>query len=105
MLRASEAKYRALVDTSPDGITLTDLEGKLVLCNQQTARLHGYENPEAMYGINVFELIAPEDRQLAVQNTQKTLEESNITNIEYTMLRKDGSRFPAELSAALIRDT
>ena len=105
VLRASEAKYRALVDTSPDGISMTDLEGNLVLCNQQTARLHGYENPEAMEGLNVFELIAPEDRQLAEQNAKKTLEWGNITNIEYTMLRKDGTRFPAELSAALIRDT
>jgi PAS domain S-box-containing protein len=105
VLRASEAKYRALVDTSPDGITMTDLEGNLVLCNQQTARLHAYENPEAMYGLNVFELIAPEDRQLAEQNAKKTLEGGSITSIEYTMLRKDGSRFPAELSAALIRDS
>jgi hypothetical protein len=30
----------------PNGITLTDLDGKLLLCNQQTASLHGYENPE-----------------------------------------------------------
>jgi PAS domain S-box-containing protein len=104
VLRASESKYRALVDTSPDGITLTDLTGKLVLCNYQTVRLHGYDNPKAMYGINVFELIAPEDRQLAVKNAQKTLEEGHVTNIEYKMLRKDGSRFPAELSAALICD-
>ncbi len=105
VLRASEAKYRALVDTSPDGITLTDLEGKLLLCNQQTARLHGYDNPEAMYGINAFELIAPEHRQLAAQNAQLTLEKGNITNIEFTMLRKDGTRFPAELNAAILRDT
>jgi PAS domain S-box-containing protein len=104
VVRASEAKYRALVDTSPDGITLVDLEGKLVLCNRQTARLHGFENPEAMYGINVFELIVPEDRELAGQNFQRTLEKGDVTNIEYTMLRKDGSRFPAELSAALIRN-
>ena len=105
VLRASEAKYRTLIDTSPDGISMTDLEGNLVLCNQQTARLHGYENPEAMIGLNVFELIAPEDRQLAEQNAKKTLEGGNITNIEYAMMRKDGSRFPAELSAALIRDS
>ncbi len=104
VLRASEAKYRALVDTSPDGITLTDLAGKLVLCNQQTVRLHGYDNLRELYGINVFELIAPEDRQLAMKNAQKTLEEGQVTNIEYKMLRKDGSRFPAELSAALICD-
>ena len=104
VLRISEAKYRALVDASPDGITLTDLEGKLVLCNQQTARLHGYDSPEAMKGMNVIELIAPEERQWAMQNNLKTLEEGRVTNIDYTMLRKDGSRFSAELNAALIRD-
>ena len=104
VLRISEAKHRALVDASPDGITLTDMEGKLVLCNQQTARLHGYDSPEAMKGMNVFELIAPEERQLAKQNNLKALEEGRITNIDYTLLRKDGSRFSAELNAALIRD-
>jgi len=105
VLRASEAKYRTLVDTSPDGITLTDLEGKVILCNQQTARMHGYETPESMYGLNVFDLIAPEDRSLAEQNAQLTLNEGKVTNIEYIMLRKDGRRYPAELSAALIRGT
>jgi PAS domain S-box-containing protein len=66
--------------------------------------MHGYENPEAMVGINVFELIAPEYRQMAAQNAQMTLEKGRITNIEYPMLRKDGTVFPAELNAALLRD-
>jgi PAS domain S-box-containing protein len=104
VLRASEGRYRTLVDTSPNGITLTDLEGKLLLCNQQTARLHGYESPEAMLGISVYELVSRDDRQLAALNTQKTLQEDRVTNIEYTLLRKDGSHFSAEISAALLRD-
>ncbi|MHC1730444.1 MAG: GAF domain-containing protein [Bacteroidales bacterium] len=105
LLRTSEARYRTLVETSPDGIALTDLNGKLLLCNQKTAHLHGYEKPEALYGLDVFELIAPEERQLSQQIIQKTLEETGFANAEYTLLRKDGSRFPAELSAAIIRDT
>jgi PAS domain S-box-containing protein len=104
VLRTSEARYRTLLDTTPNGITLTDLEGKLLLCNQQTAILHGYPSPEAMLGINVYELIAPQDRRLAAVNAKKTLDEARIINIEYTLLRKDGSHFPAELSAALLRD-
>ncbi len=103
-LRTSEVKYRTLVLTSPDGITLTDLEGKLVLCNQQTAHLHGYEYPEDMLGINVFELVAPDDRQLAAQNTQRTFDDGRVTNVKYNLLRKDGSQFPAEISAALLCD-
>lgn len=105
VLRASEAKYRALVETTPNGITLTDLDGKLVLCNQQTATLHGYDNPEDMLGINVIDLVVPADRQLAGLNTQKTLNEGRVISAEYTLVRKDGSHFPAEISAALLRDT
>jgi PAS domain S-box-containing protein len=104
VLRASEAKYRTLVETTPNGIMVTNLEGKLVLCNQQAARLHSYENPEAMLGIQVFELISPDDRPLAVLNIQKTLDEGRVTNTEYALLRKDGSHFPAELSTAVLRD-
>src|SRR4030043_2369933 len=96
MLRASEARYRTLVETSPNGFFLADLEGKLILCNQQTARLHRYESPEAMIGMNVFKLIDPPDRQLAALNTQKTINEGRITGAEYTLLRNDGTSFTAE---------
>jgi len=104
ILRESEAKYRALVETTPNGIILTDLDGKLVLCNQQTAALHGYDSPEEMIGINVYELVVPADRQLAGLNTQKTLTEGRVMNVEYSLVRKDGSHFPAEISAVLLRD-
>jgi PAS domain S-box-containing protein len=76
-----------------------------VLCNQQAASLHGYEHPEDMLGINVYELVVPDDRQLAAINTQRTLNEGRMINAEYTLVRKDGSHFPAEISAALLRDS
>src|SRR5207244_2494853 len=34
------ALYRSIVDTSPDAITVTTIEGKIILCNQQAATLH-----------------------------------------------------------------
>lgn len=105
VLRASETRYRTLVETSPNGITLADLEGKLLLCNQQAVRLHGYSSPEAMLGIDVFKLIAPSHRRLAALNTQKTINEGRVMNAEYTLLRRDGSTFPGEISTALVRNT
>jgi PAS domain S-box-containing protein len=105
VLRASETRYRTLVETSPNGITLADLEGKLLLCNQQSVKLHGYSNPESMLGIDVFKLIAPHDRRLAAINTQKTINEGKVINAEYTLLRRDGSTFPGEISTALVRNT
>ncbi len=104
VLRASEARYRTLVETSPNGITLADLEGKLLLCNQQAARLFGYAKPEAMLGVNVFKFVVPSDRRYAVLNTQKTLNENKVTNAEYTLSRRDGTEFPAEISTAVLRN-
>lgn len=105
VLRASEARYRTLVETSPNGITLADLEGKLLLCNQQAANLHSYASPEAMLGVNFFKLISPPDRKPAAANIRRTLNEGLVTNAEYTLLRRDGSSFPAEISTAVQRNT
>ncbi len=105
VLRASEARYRTLVETSPNGITLADLDGKLILCNQQAVKLHGFSSPESMLGIDVFKLITSHDRRLAALNTQKTINEGRVMNAEYTLLRRDGSTFPGEISTALVRNS
>jgi PAS domain S-box-containing protein len=104
-LLEAEAKYRSLVETSPDGITLTGLDGKVLLCNRQTALLHGYSDPQHMVGLDSLDLIAPEDHPRARENLQHTLEKGSVHGVNYAFLRQDGSRFPGELSASLIRDS
>jgi two-component system sensor histidine kinase/response regulator len=104
-LKSSEEKYRTLVKTSPDAVTVTDLEGYITYVSQRTLELHGYQRPEELLGTNCFELIAPEDRIKAGHNLEKTLKDEIIRDLEYVFLRKDGTRFFAELNAALIRDS
>ncbi|MCP4716605.1 MAG: PAS domain S-box protein, partial [Deltaproteobacteria bacterium] len=104
-LRESEERYRLLIETSPDAITVTDLSGKLIMANQRNAELHGCERAEELLGLDAFELIAPADRQRAMENTRKTLETGGIKNIEYTMLRRDGTPFSAEISASALVDS
>jgi len=103
-IEASEERYRTLIETSPDAITVADLGDHLIMANQQAARIHGFESPEEMVSsvASTFELIAPEDRPRAMENVQKTLETGSVRDVEYTFLRKDGGTFPAELSASLI---
>jgi PAS domain S-box-containing protein len=105
-LRESEERYRSVIQTCPDAITLSDLEGKLITANEQAARVHGCDSVEEMLslGKTAFDFIAPEDLPRAIENAQKTLQEGSVHDIEYTLLRKDGSRFPAELSASVIPD-
>ncbi len=58
-----------------------------------------------MYGLNAFDMIAPEDRQRAIENAQRVLKMGSIRSVAYTLLRKDKSTFPAEISASLVRDS
>ncbi|HEY9612124.1 PAS domain S-box protein [Allocoleopsis sp.] len=103
-LKESEARYRTLVETSPDAISVSELNGKLLFCNRQVTLLHGYESETELLGRFACELIAPECRNIAEASLQNVLSQGSIRDVEYTMLRKDGSRFPGEVSASLIRD-
>ena len=103
-LRGSEERFRSLVEASPDGITLTDLDGKILMCNPQTMILHGFENMEELVGKSSLEFISPEDQQKAMDNLEKTFQEGTVRNIEYALLKKDGTLYPGELSSSLILD-
>lgn len=103
-LRESEEQYRGLVEASPDSIALVDLAGSIVRANQRAALLFGFQSPEQMIGLSAFEMIASEDRQQALDGLRKTPQIGNIRNLEYTMLRRDQSTFPAEITASLLRD-
>ena len=103
-LRESEEFYRSLLEASPYAVTVTDLEGRITRVNPRTLELHGYQSEEELIGKSAFDLIASEEHESAMKNLQKTLEEGSTTDIEYTLVRKDGTRFYGLLSAALIRD-
>ena len=103
-LRQSEEKLRLMFESVAEGITITDLDGKIVEANEAVVRLHGYDSKEELIGQSSFELIARKDRARAMENLKMTLGGGYVKDIEYTFLTKDGTEFPAELSAAVLRD-
>jgi PAS domain S-box-containing protein len=89
-LRASEARFRALIEESPEGILITGEDGRIVLANSFASRLLGYTEPELL-GKFGPDLIAPEDlaqRPVPVED----LRAGAIVQRERILLRKDGSR-------------
>ena len=103
-LKESEARYRTLVETSPDAIYVCNLDGKVLFANRQAVLLRGYESETEIPELSAFEVIAPDAHNRAAQSLEKLLTSGSIRNVEYTMLRKDGNSFPAEVSASLLRD-
>lgn len=60
-LRASEARFRSVVEGSMQGIIIQQ-DGRIVYANPAMARLFGYASPDEMIGLNPFEdLIADAD--------------------------------------------
>ena len=102
-LRASEERYRSLVEISPDLIVLIGLDGNVILANSPGLALFGYDRNDLL-GNDFMEFILPEDRPLAAESLQQTLRAGTVKNIVLRALRKDSSVFFAEFSTSLIRD-
>jgi two-component system, NarL family, sensor histidine kinase UhpB len=103
-LREEEAKYRTLVETSPDTVILADLQGNVTFASHGILELYGSERVEDFIGRHPLEFIVEEDHERFEANLKKTLEEGVGRGREYTFIKNDGSRFPGEVSAAVIRD-
>jgi two-component system cell cycle sensor histidine kinase/response regulator CckA len=104
-LRDSEQLYKTLVDTSPYAVTVTDLKAEITYASKRTLKLHGYKNQEELLGKSAFILITPSEHKKAMTNLKKTLETGSVRNLEYHLVKKDGSTFLAEMNASSIKDS
>jgi len=103
-LRQSEEKLRLMFEALPEGITVIDIDGKIVQSNKATAYIYGYDNKEEIIGLSIFEFIAEKDRTGITEIMKKTLKEGSLGAIELTQLRKDRSEFPAEVNGTVLKD-
>lgn len=103
-LRESEELYRSLVETSPYGVLLAEFSGTIVTANPQAARLYGYEQAEDLTGRSLGSLLPPPERERARADWQRIVHDSAALDMKYSMVRQDGSTFPAEISVRLVRD-
>lgn len=100
----SEERFRTLADFLPVMIFETDLDGMLTFGNRMILPVFGIDPDAIGAKINVITYIVPEDRERAVENIKKMYAGIPRTSTEYTLIRKDGSRFPALISANPILD-
>jgi len=101
--RLSAVRTRDLINLAPDAFFLADLEGRYVEVNQAACRMLGYERHE-LVGKQILDLIPAEDApRLATERSAMLSSERPITS-EWTLMRKDGTRLPVEVSANILAD-
>ena len=104
-LRESEDRYRELAESLPEIVFETDEKGSLSYANRNAFDYFGYTESDFNRGLNVLQMIIPEDRDRAMENMQKVLNGEISDSVEYTALRKDRSTFPILIhSKAFFRD-
>lgn len=101
-LRASEAKYRWLVENLEEGIWVIDKDAYTTLVNPRMAEMLGYAEPE-MLGRHLFEFMDEQGIEICKRNLgrrQRGISEKH----DFEFRRKDGGRMHATLATSPILD-
>ncbi len=61
-LRESEERFRAIVETTPDCVTLIGHDGTLLHMNSPGLQMVGASSPDEVVGKSIYDVIAPEHR-------------------------------------------
>jgi PAS domain S-box-containing protein len=103
-LRMEKERFEGLADSLPEIVFETDISGKVVFANQRGFEITGYTEEDLGKGFDVFSLIAPQDKEKAIEYFNKFLNNQPTPYYEFIAARKDGSTFPVIISAKLIVD-
>jgi len=105
MPRQSRQRYEAICEASPDAILLVDHDGRITYANARVTDLFGYE-PADLLG-EPIEILVPEsvrDEHIAQRDAYIATPEARPmgVNLELSGQRKDGSKFPVDVSLSPI---
>ncbi len=93
-LQTDNAWFRAMVDTSPMGISIAR-DGITIYANDACVKMFGYDNAQEFLGTSRLNRVAPDYRwQLNLYINKRKRGEAIPNQYEFMGLRKDGSTFP-----------
>jgi len=95
-LRESEKRFRTVLETLPGEIFVHDMNGQILLVNKQACENTGYSSDELlrMSVGDVDPYASPRGDRAVLWNTLQT---GQTKTIESLHIRKDGTRYPAEI--------
>ena len=98
-LRASEERFRKILETTGEGIVLRDTEGYITFVNERFGQMLGYTVDELL-GRHVREIITPDHIPLQRASEERRKRTRMAESLDMRFVRKDGSIMEAILSVS-----
>lgn len=102
LLGTSEERYRRIIETSEEGIWITDPEGFTRYVNPRMATMLGY-TPDEMNGRPFTDYLHESERERSISNFERR-KRGETGRLEYRYVRRDGSDLWALLATNAIAD-
>lgn len=99
-LETSYERFHSVTESARDGIVSTNAQGSITFWNRSAATIFGYDEPDAL-GTSFAHLLAESDRPSYLEALAVGFGTPGTTfgqTVELTGVRKNGDRFPIELS-------
>jgi PAS domain S-box-containing protein len=101
-LRASEQRYRMLVEQAGEGIVICNRDGKILMVNSKACELVGHPQEEII-NQDVQSFISPEDLRRQPLRFEQ-LQKGELIRDERIIFKKDGERITIDVSSKHISD-
>jgi PAS domain S-box-containing protein len=104
MLHVYADEVQDLYNNAPCGYHSLDGDGVFVRMNDTELGWLGYQRHEIIGVKHFTDLVTPESAEYFRAHFPKFLEQGWISDLEFEMVRRDGSRFPVIISAVALKD-
>jgi diguanylate cyclase (GGDEF)-like protein/PAS domain S-box-containing protein len=102
VLKASEEKYRALIETTNTGYLILDAEGRVIDANSEYVRLTGYSRLEEIVGKSVLEWTAVYETEKNAAAVAQCARDGFIKNLVIDYVDRNDRITPVEINAKVI---
>ena len=96
-LSSSEARFEEFVNELPQTVFEMNLEGRFTYANNSAFETFGYTTEDFESGLYGLDMIAPQDRDRAATDIERTFAGEEVEDTECMVIRKDGTTFPASI--------
>ena len=102
ILKESEEKYRALIETTDTGYVILDCDGNVLDANREYVRLTGHQQLDEIRGRNVIEWTAQHDADRNAREIFKCFKQRFIRDLQIDYSGRDNKVIPIEINATVI---